>query len=41
MSKLEALKEAWITWRAVTLRPKIKAKKSKKKEELDLSAAIN
>ena len=39
--KLEALKEAWIKWRAITLRPKIKVKKLKKKEELDLLAAIN
>ena len=39
--KLEALKEAWIKWRAVILRPEIKVKKSKKEEELDLSAAIN
>ena len=39
--KLEALKEAWIKQRAVTLRPKIKVKKLKKKEELDLLAAIN
>ena len=36
-----SLKEAWIKWRAVTLGPKIKAKKLKKKEELDLSVAIN
>ena len=39
--KLEALKEAWIKWRAITLRPKIKVKKSKKKEELDLLVVIN
>ena len=39
--KLEALKEAWIKWRAVTLSPETKVKKLKKKEESDLLAAIN
>ena len=39
--KLEALKEAWIKWRAVTLGPKTKVKKSKKKEESDLLVAMN
>ena len=39
--KLEALKEAWIKWRAVTLGPKTKVKKLKKKEESDLSAVMN
>jgi len=39
--KLEALKEVWIKWRAITLGPEIKVKKSKKKKELDLLAAMN
>ena len=39
--KLEALKEAQIKQRAVTLRPEIKVKKSKKKKELDLLVVIN
>ena len=39
--KLEALKEAWIKWKAVTLGPKTKVKKSKKKEKSDLLTAIN